>query len=97
MTNLTPLDELIRALKVARSDLSYAENEEAHYTLNDMATTIDNCLYDLTEAYGGDGSAFRGANAVAMEIALSDMDMDIYWNSSGEVENLDPEWDESGW
>lgn len=94
MTNLTPIDELIRFLNGARSDLSYAEGEEANYVLHDVAQNIDNCLYDLTENFGGDGTAFRGANTVAMEIALQDMDMDVWWNSSGEVENIDPEWDE---
>lgn len=97
MTNLTPLDELIRALKLARSDLNYAEGEDAHYLLNDMAQNLDNCLYDLVENYGGDGSSFRGANAVAMEIGLQDMDMDAIWNNSGEIELIDEDFDERSW
>lgn len=94
MTNLSPLDELIRALKDARADLAYLDNEDAHYTLHDMALNIDNCLNDLTENYGGDGAAFRGANTVAMEIALSEVDIETYFDSSGEVAMLDPDFED---
>lgn len=91
--NTTSLDEIIRILKVTRAELAYSEGEDTHYLLNDMAQNLDNALYDLVEGIGADGSSFRGANSVAMDIALQDLDLDVLWDTSGEVPLLDSEWD----
>lgn len=95
MTNTSSLDELIRILKATRMDLAYCDDpEDSHYTLHAMASDIDAALSDLVESYGGDGSAFRGCNTVAMEIALSEIDIEPLFDDSGEVAMLDPEFDD---
>jgi hypothetical protein len=93
--NTHSLDELIRILKATRMDLQYADDpEDSHYALHTMASDIDAALSDLVESYGGDGSAFRGANSVAMEISLSEVDIESLFDDSGEVAMLDSEFDD---
>lgn len=92
--NCSPIDEIIRMLKVTRAELAYADNEDVHYLLCDMAQNLDNALYDLSEHAGGDGSPFHGANAMAMELALSSVEFDKYFDNSGEVAMLDPDFED---
>lgn len=93
--NTQSLDEIIRILKATRMDLAYCDDpEDSHYTLHTMASDLDAALSDLVESYGGDGTAFRGCNAVAMEISLSEVDIESLFDDSGEVAMLDSDFDE---
>jgi hypothetical protein len=92
--NVMPIEELIKILKATRNDLMYADStEDQHYTLNTMAEDIDRTLQDLVAGIGGEPSAFYNCNTVAMEVALSSVEFDELFDTRGEVELLDEDFD----
>lgn len=92
--NIMPIEELIRILKATRNDLMYAnDTEDQHYALNTLAEDIDKTLQDLVAGAGGDSSAFYNCNSVAMEVALSSIEFEELFDTRGEIELLDEDFD----
>lgn len=92
--NVMPIEELMRVLKSLRNDLVYAnDTEDQHYALNAFAEDLDRTMQDLVSGIGGDPSAFYQCNVTAMDISLSSVEFDDMFDSYGEVELLDSDWD----
>lgn len=92
--NILPIEELMRILKSICNDLMYANDlEDQHYALNTLAEDIDRTLQDLVSGAGGDPSAFYNCNTVAMDVALSSVDFEELFDTRGEIELIDEDFD----